>query len=228
MGAYLGDTLINNMYLYNYRIKSAYRGDDLVFNLENGVYIQDTNGLLYTKEKWSKSGKTPNAIAVITDECRFIISLKYNTSGGNVDSWSPNGETDLLSGVTTIESSQTVHKDYKGYENTEYILGYYGAVSGGAAQKCKGFTFPNGQKGYLASAGEWNLAYSNKSKIDEYLSLVSAEAIITSDRHWTSTQYDNTSAYIFRWTTGDISSVGKQYGFPVRPFGQLSDNVTFA
>lgn len=228
MGIYWGDTLINNMYRSYERIKSAYRGDDLVFWLENGVYIQDTNGLLYTKEKWSKSGKTPNAIAVITDECRFLISLKYNTVGGNVDSWSPNGETDLLSGVTTTESDLTVRKDYRGYENTEYILGYYGVSSSSVAKRCKDFTFPNGQKGYLASAGEWDIAYSNKSKIDEYLSLISAEAIITSDRHWTSTQRSNKSAYLFRWTTGAMSTEGKQYGFPVRPFGQLSDNVTFA
>lgn len=228
MGIYLGNTQISNIYMSYSRIKSAYRGDSLVFWLENGIYIQDTNGLLYTKEKWSKSSKTANAIAVITDECRFLISLKYNTAGGNVDSWSPNGETDLLSGVATMESTQTACKDYRGYENTEYILGYYGVTSRAAANRCKNFTFPNGQKGYLASAGEWDIAYSNKSKIDEYLSLVSAEAIITSDRHWTSTQRSNESAYIFRWTTGGMSSVGKQYGFPVRPFGQLSDNVTFA
>ena len=97
MGIYLGNTLINNMYKSYYRIKSAYRGDELVFWLENGVYIQDTNGLLYTKEKWSNSGKTANAIAVITDECRFIISLTYGFSAGNAWSWSPNGAEDLLS-----------------------------------------------------------------------------------------------------------------------------------
>lgn len=228
MGAYLGDTLINNMYLYNYRIKSAYRGNDLVFSLENGVYIQDTNGVLYTKKKWSNSGKTANAIAVIADECRFIISLNYHTSGGNAETWSPNGEEDLLSGVVTIINDGTARKDYKGYENTEYIVGYYGINNRCAAQRGKTFVFPNGQNGYLASVGEWYIAYLNKQEIDECISLVSAEAIKTTDKHWASTQLDIDGAYMFIWESGSIIGVGKKYGARCRPFGQLSDNVTFA
>lgn len=229
MGAYLGDTLINNMYLYNYRIKSAYRGNDLVFSLENGVYIQDTNGVLYTKKKWSNSGKTANAIAVIADECRFLISLTYGSAKGNTWSWSPNWEEkDILSGVTAASSS-LADRDYKGYENTEYIYGYYGTSTQYAARGCKEFTFPNGQKGYLASVGEWKIAYSNKKEIEECLSLVSGEAILTSDKHWASTQSDSgSSAYMYIWETGSYPGVGKKYGFLIRPFGQLSDNVTFA
>lgn len=228
MGTYIGNSSIKNIYKYDNRIKSAYKGDSLLFKIENGVYVQDTNGLLYTKEKWSKVGKTANAIAVIADECRFIISLTYGFSAGNAWTWSPDGAEDLLSGVVTTDSSSTARKDYKGNENTEYILGYYGAINGCAAQMCKGFTFPNGQNGYLSSVGEWNIAYSNKPQIDEYLSLVAAEAIIVSDRHWTSTQRDSDSGYIYNWDYGSISAVGKKYGFPARAFGQLSDNVTFA
>lgn len=185
---------------------------------ENGVYVQHIDGILYTSDEWSKGGfanSKANGIAVITDTAKFVISKVDNST--NV-AWASNTNT-LLSNVGTVEKySNEAKKDLNGFENTKNIC----AVStSGAANLCSEYSFPNGQKGYLPSAGEWSLAYGYKDKINEAIAQIGATTINTSREYWTSTQISANYAWIYRWLDDVPDAGGKINTFYCRAFAQL-------
>ena len=78
--------------------------------------------------------------------------------------------------------------DYKGVQNSAAIVAKYGNYTSYAAGWCQNFSFNDGKKGYLGSGGEWQAAYSNKTKINACMSLIGGTNI-TTNHYWTSTQY---------------------------------------
>lgn len=188
-----------------------------------GVYIEDVEGYLYTEAEWDGS-KTANGIAVLTDNCRFVMALKdaYTSSCR----WGGYGKT--VSGIVTTNDLSTAKADYAGTSNTDTIIselsGYDDPYSTGApaAEYCKAFTFPNGKKGYLGAAGEWQAALDNKDSILSALSKCGGSAL--KSYYWTSTQSSSTKSWCMIWGGEYLYSNSRDYNDYVRAFATLKSD----
>ena len=183
-----------------------------------GVYIQHIDGRLYTNDEWSTNGfanEEANGVAVIADECSFVIAKEDLPNMA----WSSSSNT-LIEGVTTEEWWDVAQKDYAGEINTSEILK---TDTGKAVFSCVNFIFPNGQNGYLAAAGEWLIAYNNKSKIEAALIAIGGSVPSTSNNgYWTSTQQTKSFAYVFYWQNKTTIGRGKDTAYGVRAFAHLN------
>lgn len=186
----------------------------------NGIYIQDTDGVLWQKAAWDGSA-TPNGVAVVTDECRFVIAMiKFNDLDIAYDGYSSAMRLPVFS---TYNEAIT---DYSGESNTEAIISAF--YDAGAADYCKGYTFPNGNNGYLGSAGEWQTVKDNFTDIDDCLLEIGANSVYY-EISWTSTRGEDNEnlgdnsfwkAYVNRntWACVAASSTGD-----ARPFTELGE-----
>lgn len=159
-----------------------------------GVMVQHIDGKLYTVNEWTGGGFSndlANGIAVITDATRFVIA-KNDLSAQK--QWSSN-TSNVIIGIMSTSNKDEAKTDFSGYANTELMLV---TDTKGAGYSCANFIFPNGSKGYLPAAGEWNQAYAYKSEIDAALLLIGGTAI-RSSYYWSSTQ---TSGGSYAWRVG--------------------------
>lgn len=191
--------------------------------LDYGVYIQDTNGKLWKAGAWIGSA-TPNGVAVYDESCSFIIAL-----GG--DKLLPINSKIASSSLTTLNTEETAKADFDGTGNTEILLSDYGSVTTESAGYCAAYTFPNGESGYLGSAGEWNIAFKYKDEIDAIMTLFGGDELKTS--YWTSTYYGRQGVkyyyfWYFMWEDGSSAQAGDMNYDVVtrstdytRPFGVL-------
>lgn len=187
----------------------------------NGVYIQDTDGVLWQEAAWDGSA-TPNGIAVVTDECRFVIAMKEKTDI-RIDADRYSDKIDL----TTYSSSSEAITDFSGPSNTTAMVLAYGNYSNEAAGYCANFTFPNGKGGYLGSAGEWQAAYDNKSAIETCMSKAGGTAIDIS-QHFSSTRgedryTDYNRFWALKWSDGSWQAVNVSSSKSARPFTELGE-----
>lgn len=145
-----------------------------------GVYIQDVDGYCLTADEWNRSsGLTINGIAVVTENCSFVISLKaYYTYIYETDGVDPplTARNDLSSAIT----------DFSGQSNTQKLVSTFGTDSDYGINYCNDFVFPNGKKGYMGSAGEWQAAIDNKDALQPILEMLGDQSLIW-NYTWTST-----------------------------------------
>lgn len=184
----------------------------------NGVYIQDTDGYFHTESEWDGS-YTPNGIAVITSNCRFVMSL--SDAHTKYCEW---GSYDTeVSGITTTTDISTAKTDYDGEAQTTTILSVLGNSSdtddAPAAYYCRAYTFPDGKKGYLGAAGEWQAALDNKAAVASALSKCGGTAL--SNSYWTSTQSSSTYSWYMRWDNEFLSNRYKNTNYYVRAFSAI-------
>ena len=200
----------------------AVGGDSLPdYSDYRGVYIEDVDGYLYTEDEWDGS-KTANGIAVLTDNCEFVMALE-DAYTSNCQ-WGSSGTE--VTGILTATDDFTAKTDYRGNENTTAILNQLGNSSSTsdapAAYYCRAFTFPNGRKGYLGAAGEWQAALSNKSAIVSALSKCGGTAM--SDYYWTSTQFSSNLSWYMDWYDEDLDTDFKDDDLSVRAFATLKSD----
>lgn len=168
----------------------------------NGVYILHTNDKPYLLSDWNAFPDNINAVgvSVLTDNSRFVISPTQNSR----IAWS--NDKILVSGITTSDDRNIAKADYKGVQNTDAWIAYYGNAEDYAAGWCRNYTFKNGKKGYLGACGEWWDAYQNKAEVDACMSAISGSGLSTSI-YWTSTQMHQDAAWLLQWSYGDISGI---------------------
>lgn len=200
----------------------AVGGDSLPdYSDYRGVYIEDVDGYLYTEDEWDGS-KTANGIAVLTDNCRFVIALQ--DASDTECQWGSYGT--LVGGITTTESEDEAATDYDGEVQTTAILSELGNSSSTsdapAAYYCRAFTFPNGKKGYLGAAGEWQAANDVYASVDSAMRKCGGEDILYG--YWTSTQRHKTSSWSVQWFGCFIISGFKNYVRSVRAFAALKSD----
>lgn len=192
-------------------------------NVPNGVYIIDTDNLLYPRANWDTANNA-NAmgVAVISNNCRFAIS---KIQGGSLI-WGGYGTT--INGIVTTADSSIAMKDYDGRGNTDKIIAQLGAANAPAANYCKNTSglFPDGRQGYLGSLGEWMEAYNNKSEVDACMSLIGGDVINTDYYHWTSAQRSDSRSYVLAWDGGTVGNGSKESERPVRAFLSLKTSYT--
>lgn len=182
-----------------------------------GVFIEDIDGTLYTEAQWDGS-KTANGIAVLTDNCEFVIALQDACTSACL--WGGHGKT--VSGIVTTNDASTAQADYAGASNTDTIIselsGYKDSYVTGApaAEYCKAFTFPNGKKGYLGAAGEWHAILDNEKAVEN--ALVTCRGSALGDYYWTSTQINSYSCWYISRKAGSSYIRSKNSSTDVRAF----------
>ena len=87
--------------------------------------------------------------------------------------------------------------DYNGANNTQTIISLLGTDKAPAAEACVAYTFPNGKKGYLGAAGEWQLVFNNKEAVESAMEIIGGIAIGNS---WTSTGFGGSSVWCMFWS----------------------------
>ena len=195
--------------------------------LLNGVYIEATNGELFTADEWTGS-LTPNSVVVIQDEVRFRIALTQSSSTMQIHS-SYSGT--LENYMTAIGDTTQAKLDMKSAENTANIMKLQSGTDY-AAGYCNSFTFPDGKtKGLLPAFGWLWMAYNNKAAVDACLAACGATAMSTSDYYWASTFQgvdSDTSRYcwILRWLGGIYGYTGLKNSNRVRPFAAYGVEVS--
>ena len=187
-------------------------------NVVNGAYIQDVDGNLYTESEWDTM-KVANGIAVVTDECSFVIALE--DVGDNIP-WSGAA---WASSLTTTTDKSVALLDFNGEANTyNMILTEQGSEN--AAKRCSDYLFPAGQSGYLGAAGEWALVSTMLSDINNLLSVVGGNAI-PENEIWTSTQYNSGRAWTIDASTYSLNSrIVTEYEHSVRAFASYGFRET--
>lgn len=185
---------------------------------QNGVYIQHTNGVLFTESEWTSSGYSndqANGVAVLSEECSFVIAKEYTSS--NTAEWAKSKT--LASGVKTVGSSADAILDFDGYANSTNLNN----SSYPAAYNCINYTFPNGKKGYLPAAGEIHTAHNNKLIVDRALDSIGGIAIgDTYNSLWSSTQHNSWGySYSYVWGEGRAALSSQTNTFEVRAFTTL-------
>lgn len=188
----------------------------------NGVYIEATNGELFTADKWTGS-LTPNSVVVIQDEVRFRIALTQSSSTMQIHSSSLGT---LENYMTAISDSSQAKLDMKSAENTANIMKLQSGT-GYAAGYCNSFTFPDGKtKGLLPALGWLQTAYDNKAAVDACLAACGATAMDTSNYHWASTFFGVYSGgrycWILYWSDGFVGN-----GSPLDDSGRVRPFATY-
>lgn len=159
-----------------------YKKEPGTSNPSFGVYIQATNGKCYTKNEWGEvSGLTPNGIAVITDNCRFVMALAC------IENKQIYNNSSVVPNLTSKPGTSASHYDYSGKSNTDILIQSYGSGSTYAAGACVNYVFPNGNKGYIGAHGEWAAFYSNRAGIVDLYNLLGSSIFTFGGNWWTST-----------------------------------------
>ena len=194
----------------------------ICYNSSIGVYIEATDGYLYTSSSWSNSGKTANAIVVLTSACKVRMALTETPLPIH-----SNGTDPLQNYITPISDFTSVKVDYDGEGNTNKIIQFnaaYGTnTTSYAAPYCKAYTFtyPSGQKGCLPSLGQLWTLYQNKTEVDACLVACGGTAMSTSSATWSSTYYGVNSygqlCHHLSWTNGYQNATKLDTGYFVRP-----------
>lgn len=115
--------------------------------ISNGVYIAYFNGTLGPT---SGSAASAVGIAVVSDNCSFIIDKNNQTSDDQM--WSSQSKDLSLTNPTSESQAKT---DYNGEHNTDVIMSE--DTQNVAAKYCrsKSITFGTTRNGYLGAGGEW-------------------------------------------------------------------------
>lgn len=192
--------------------------------LLNGVYIEATNGKLFTSDKWTGS-LTPNSVVVIQDDVRFRIALTESSSTMKINS-SSSGT--LENYMTAISNEAHAKLDMKSAKNTANIMKLQSGTDY-AAGYCNSFTFPDGKtKGLLPALGWLQTAYDNKAAVDACLAACGATAISTDTHHWSSTfrgvkkigTRKSRYCWLLPWSDGSVGYNSLSSSRLVRPFAE--------
>lgn len=181
-----------------------------------GTFIIDTNDNLIDRDSWDENTQPAVGVALITEKVAIVIPT--GTEYGR--KWSTKSQ--LVEGIVTTTNKTEAGNDYKGKANTEAIVSALGTEAE-AAYYCSNYTFKNGKKGYLMSAGEATEIFYNITAITTLLNFIdSGQNNINSELSvWTSTQYSTTTA----WTRKEMGSeaLTKTYSKTVVPIYSLYD-----
>lgn len=178
------------------------------------VFIQHVDGTLYATGEWTTGGFTndlANGVAVIDAACQFVIAKSSITEEAT---W---GNSGLVSGAASTTLQATAEKDFAGAANTQAISS---SNTSGGVVLCSNYTFPNGQKGYMPSLGEWLVVRRKKTAIDNALNIIGGELLI--GYCWSSTQYDSSNAWDLHLTSDLIRYSARNKTRRVRAFTTLS------
>lgn len=170
--------------LYNREVTFMYKALGL------GTYILDKNDNLIDRNSWNEDSQAVVGVALITEKVAIVIP----TGVERYLHWSE--ERQLVEGVVTTNDVTETYNDYNGKANTKVLVDTLGA-NAPAAYYCSNYTFKNGKKGYLMSAGEAMEINENIVAITTLLNVIDSGVVNLDDtmQYWTSTQCNATMAW---------------------------------
>ena len=163
--------------LYNREVTFTYKA------LSLGTYIIDTNNNFTDRDSWDGNEDTVVGVALITEKVAIVIPA----GSKHPLMWSE--QRQLVEGATVANTVSDAMDDFNGKANTEAIVSTLGTKAG-AAYYCYNYTFKNGRKGYLMSAGEAQEMLLNRSNIGILLNAIDSSSVNFEEgyKYWTSTQ----------------------------------------
>ena len=177
---------------------------------DNQIYAVESS--VYTADKASFTDYLMG-VAVVTAATRIVIGATLVDNSQK--RWDYDGTGGLISGVTTTTSSSSAQSDYKGKFNSAAAIAALGSDAE-AAGECEDNTFLNGDTGYLPSAGQMTVIWSNKTAIGNLLTAMGGKALSTG-YYWTSTQYNSSNAWRLYMSKGTLSNNVKSTLHNIRP-----------
>ena len=177
---------------------------------DNQIYAIESS--VYTADKASFTDYLMG-VAVVTADTRIVIGVTMVDTRSK--RWDYDGTGGLISGVTTTTSSSSAQSDYKGKFNSAAAIAALGSDAA-AASGCENNTFLNGDTGYLPSAGQMTVIWSNKTAIGNLLTAMGGKALSTG-YYWTSTQYDSSHAWRLYISNGVLFKDVKSTAYRIRP-----------
>lgn len=195
----------------------------ILYNVKpKGVYIQHIDGKLYATDAWVAKGfanDEANGVAVIANEASFVVA-KEDADGGLTKNWG--SSSILVTGIVTTTNADSAKLDYGGAENTSKIIAQLGEDTKYAAHAADAYVFPNTNKGYLPSAGEFQVVLNNKNLIVEALALIGGTAFLDATSYWSSTQRNIEGSWLCGVSSGSINYAVKYNPLKVRAFAPLN------
>ena len=185
-----------------YRVNTIERFSPIPLNKRNvtitykalplGIFFIDINEKFITSDELDLTLHSIVGVALITEKIAVVIQEKTYD-------WKEWGtQKQLVEGATVANTARDAITDYNGKANTEAIIKALGTKAP-AASICTSFTFKNGKKGYLMSAGEAAEIYSNKDGISRLLEMINTSPNFSkSNTWWTSTQCDDDNVWIIQ------------------------------
>ena len=172
--------------------------------LETGVFVIDKNDKFYkTADEFKSAGTSTNDVIgalIVTDKVAIIVA---NYVSDTVE-WGPAVGV-LVNGCTISSNTHSALEDFSGAANTAAII-KAGCPSNTAASICYNYTFKNGRRGYLMSAGEASAIQTVSSSIWQLFKAIGLDySFINSEERWTSTQVSGEKA----WSL----DIGSSYSF---------------
>ena len=143
--------------------------------LNNGVYIESTEGKFYTRQLWDNT-KTANSIDIISDNYKGRFALNISAQGMTFDA---NNQT-VRYVMETTSSEASAKVDMQGKTKTNAVIARNASYATDTSQiwgYCNTYSFPNGRKGYVPACGELWIAYQNKVEINNCLTTLGKTAI---------------------------------------------------
>lgn len=188
--------------LYNREVTFTYKA------LMIGVFFIDINDNLINRDSWDNNKDTIVGVALITEKVAIVMAPKAK----QYLKWSEQAQ--LVEKVTTTLKYVDAVADFNGKANTEAIVSALGTKAG-AAYYCSNYTFKNGKKGHLMSAGEAQEMCLNETTLSNMLNSLDSSSINfdTGNKYWTSTQTSDSLTWVIE-TNMSIASFNKTYTKP--------------
>ena len=177
-----------------------------------GVYIESTDHNYYTSSQWASSGKTANAICLVTS----TIQIGIAPVSVNKPYHSSSQDSSFGNYMTAVSKSGQLQY-YDGEEDTIRIRQYNKAkgtnTTNYAAPYCMEYVFGDGSKGgYVMSSGEANIMIQNKTAINACASIIGFTIpgnFMTSTYSGLYSTSDPTVCFLYvDWTNSNITGTG--------------------
>lgn len=162
--------------------------------LETGVFVIDKNDKFYkTADEFKSAGTSTNDVIgalIVTDKVAIIVANYVS----DIVEWGPAVGV-LVNGCTISSDTYSALEDFSGAANTAAII-KAGCPSNTAASICYNYTFKNGRRGYLMSAGEASAIQTVSDSIWQLFKAIGLDySFINSEERWTSTQVSERQAW---------------------------------
>ena len=191
-------------------VTASSSGDSGTSVSENGVYIVDTSGKAYSADSTSVTNAA--GVAVVTDNCCFVMGLEYT---GSIPWLSSSYTYDYnISDVPTSTSSTTAATYYDGPTYTDAIVEYADSQGASASECAAKYVRSNyssflGVTPHLGSSGEWQAVLDNYTTVQTALTNAGGFTIDWDGGtyYWTSCEYSSSNAW-----SADFYVSGDRFG----------------
>jgi hypothetical protein len=164
---------------------------------EIGQYVPDQGGVIF--HRYLEGGNENYLVVALIDQSLGQI-------WSNID--------DTLIGP----SAQSL---WDGLTNSNAIVGQAGFTNG-AAKTCLDLILQDKNDWYLPSIQELNKLWSNYLEVSKTLSQTSGATLLQTGLYWSSTEYGDSSAWGFKFTSGTADGYSKTNPYYVRAVRKFS------